>query len=476
MNDDAPDRPALRRSTRTTRVARPIDAPYWESLGFGPTHARNLSFFTYFACTGGTSYAPRDGDIFVPFHEQLLPHWRVFAKWIEEDMKDDGEGEPSDNMEISNISMPKQAFDIVTPVVLRMKGLMRINFNNNGFGHDGFVAVAEILGHHKTICEMHLTEQPQISAESAAVLSEAMRDHPCLKSLRFSENGVGRSTEVLKTILDGVKHMTRVDLRNNDIDATSGPIIANFVAENHPSLSILDLEGNGLDDNNVPALVDALKKNTNLKIFDVVNNEITQEGREEMINAVFDTASLNAVVASNHTCQLHVTPEGAPTVAGGMFDFMMRVMTGSGWSNGVAHEETMKQVNEMVEKDHVISYKVIRALCGSKRREPVPVKLSYLNDVPLKCMPGVLELIQVRMHISEPIFALGRRRLASTKIWSGALDRVFHVVKNWQMPALFEYGTSSSKTASSEKAAASTPKRKARGKRKRRGVPGKAAV
>ena len=39
-------------------------------------------------------------------------------------------------------------------------------------------------------------------------------------------------------------------LKNNEIDSTTGgPIIANFVAENHPHLSIFDLEGNGLDDN-----------------------------------------------------------------------------------------------------------------------------------------------------------------------------------------------------------------------------------
>ena len=82
-DEAAADRPRLRRSARSTRLARPIDPPYWESLGFNHHEAMNLSNFTYITTNDKTDFVapfPHNGDNFTPFHEQLLPHWRAFAK------------------------------------------------------------------------------------------------------------------------------------------------------------------------------------------------------------------------------------------------------------------------------------------------------------------------------------------------------------------------------------------------------------
>ena len=85
-DEAAADRPRLRRSARSTRLARPIDPPYWESLGFNHHESMNLSNFTYITTNDKTDFVapfPHNGDNFTPFHEQLLPHWRAFAKTLE---------------------------------------------------------------------------------------------------------------------------------------------------------------------------------------------------------------------------------------------------------------------------------------------------------------------------------------------------------------------------------------------------------
>ena len=91
-----------------------------------------------------------------------------------------------------------------------------------------------------------------------------------------------------------------------------------------------------------------------------------------------------------------------------------------------------------------IEYKVLHALCNNTRESDEVLNLRYLDDVSLKCMPRVFQIIQTIIDVCEPLF--GR---AVPYLYHGvnneALSKVFHVVEAWEMPLLFENGGSSSR-------------------------------
>ena len=75
-----------------------------------------------------------------------------------------------------------------------------------------------------------------------------------------------------------------------------------------------------------------------------------------------------------------------------------------------------------------IREKVVLALCGV---DGSLFNLFYLNDLPLKVMPRVLELIQkhttMRRSSKPPI-----------QLEKDALSRLFHTLRGWELPLLFE--------------------------------------
>ena len=144
-----------------------------------------------------------------------------------------------------------------------------------------------------------------------------------------------------------------------------------------------------------------------------------------MARALFDTTTLNSVVASNHSCALLFTASVNPRMS-----YVNR------WRG---------------EKEAKILYKIHSALEQKDKDRRRIVKLSYLENVPLNCIHMVLELVQ-----KCPVFIQhdGEATLQKSKIEiriqhiseGGDLNRLFQVMKGWNMPVLFSYGGSDCKT------------------------------
>ena len=79
--------------------------------------------------------------------------------------------------------------------------------------------------------------------------------------------------------------------------------MANFLATN-PPLKELDLEHNGLNDNDALVLADALRSNTTLRFLNLSgNNHVTDVGNEAFRLVVHgDGNNLNSIADSNHSC------------------------------------------------------------------------------------------------------------------------------------------------------------------------------
>lgn len=78
-----------------------------------------------------------------------------------------------------------------------------------------------------------------------------------------------------------------------------------------------------------------------------------------------------------------------------------------------------------------IRRKVVLALCGVD--DEGLFDLSHFNDLPLQLMPRVLELVQ--KHSEARTQAVSNM---PTQLEKDALSRLFHTLRGWELPLLFE--------------------------------------
>lgn len=191
----------------------------------------------------------------------------------------------------------------------------------------------------------------------------------------------------------------------------------------------IQLDGNNILDRDTLVLAAALKRNTNLRQIDLRRNVITEEGEKTLLNAMFDPRSMDSIVDSNHTCMAYT------------FDITDQSVV----AQRLPIETGVLEINEMdISIGKKIRKKLVLALCGV---DGGLFDLSHLNDLSLPLMPRVLELVQGHTQIRT-------RRCDENQLEKDALSRLFHMLRGWELPLLFE-------NLSPNKGAARKRKRKA---------------
>lgn len=104
-------------------------------------------------------------------------------------------------------------------------------------------------------------------------------------------------------MLSGFQSLTRLDLSLNHVGPTGAQALAEVVACN-PKLQRLLLIGNNLGDSGATCLANALKTNSTLLELNLGYNRVTSVGMNALRMAVYDTTSLDTIVASNHTVSI----------------------------------------------------------------------------------------------------------------------------------------------------------------------------
>ena len=90
-------------------------------------------------------------------------------------------------------------------------------------------------------------------------------------------------------------------LSNNQLHKQGGvDILSIFLSEN-PRLDELWVPDNLLIDDNTVLIINALKNNTNLKIFNIFHNEFLNRGLRAFQKLIYDDSSLAPTADSNHT-------------------------------------------------------------------------------------------------------------------------------------------------------------------------------
>ena len=135
-----------------------------------------------------------------------------------------------------------------------------------------------------------------------------------------------------------------------------------------------------------------------------------------ILNALFDSTSMNSIVESNHTCLPYTCNVNNPSIWNQFPSLKREVLS--------INKNTSMSIQQKIRK------KVVLALC---RQDGVLFDLSHFNDITLQLMPRVLELIQ--KHSETRTEAERSRPLQLEK---DALSRLFHTLRGWELPLLFE--------------------------------------
>ena len=248
----------------------------------------------------------------------------------------------------------------------------------------------------------------------ATSLSDALSNHPKIEKLMLTMCGLDNSV-ILGIILEGCKGLsTSLSVAHNKMGTEGVSVISDFIRSNHP-LKKLFLNDNSISNSDVAILASALKVNTHLLELSLKDNEITEEGDRILMNILFDTTSMNSIVESNHSCMPCTCDFNDYDVIREKLS-ILEIFTL--YING-DRDDTVEQK---------IRKKVIAALCGV---DGDLFDLSHLNDLPLELMPRVLELIQKHTEYKT-------RTCNVVELEKEALSRLFHTLRGWELPLLFE--------------------------------------
>ena len=398
---------------RSRRLATIIPASNWISIGYSEDDARRMETLQNDMkkyCEGdgetGIELVGADDDEMLPHHDMLLPHWQKFANELR--------GRNSvDSCNIFGISLPISVLDIILPSLQTMN-LAELALIDVNLRSDEFLRLSSFL-RDSTSINRFVIGGDAIDLSIATSLSDTIKDHPSLEGVGFYKCGLN-NVPVLETILQGCTRSKCLGISFETLGLDSINVITDFIRCNH-SVDIIQLGHNNLSNSDVAVLASALKGNSNLKQLDLQNNDITEEGEKVRLDAMYNPTSMDSIVESNHTCIPHT------------YD----IYDDSAINQRPILEQELFNINvdDDISIQQKIRKKVVLALCGGA--DGSLFDLSHLNDLPLQLMPRVLELLQEHTEIRT-----NQRNLMPEQLEKDALTRLFHTLRGWELPLLFD--------------------------------------
>ena len=355
---------------RSRRLASIIPASYWSSIGYTEDNAlamerlqENMKEY----CDGGGETTIRiygRGEEVLPHHDMMLPHWKKLAKSLS--------GRTSINsIQICSVSLPISVLDVMFSA-LHSVDITQLVLDGTDLGKVGLHRLISFLGDNKSLRYLGIGEDLLNDISIASSLSDSIQNHPSLERVGLSSCGLN-NYDVFEKVLEGCTGLESLSctFEESGLDVTG---LSNFIGSNHRLERIMMKQCN-ISDNDILLLASALKMNTHLIQLDLTDNKITEEGDNNLLKALFDPTSMDSIIESNHTCMAHT------------YD----VSNASVISQRPAIEKEVFAINNNGSIKQKIRKKVVLALCGV---DGGLFDLSHLNDLPLKLMPRVLELIQ----------------------------------------------------------------------------------
>ena len=422
MNNNNQQLAALPR--RSGRLATIIPASHWISMGYSQVQATAMEELQHDIIKTICDEQDSETEIklqargtlilarqFLPHNDLMLPHGKKFANGLSRRAS-------VVKVQIGGIHLPAQVSDIIFPALQSMNNLNNLTLYRTGHGEEGYQRLSSFLNEENTRLEKLAIVQNVIDDLSAArVFSHAVKNHAALKRLMMDKCGLN-NIPILTEVLEGCRGIEALGIIWDGFGSEGVALIANFIRSNK-TIEKLRFDGSKFTDNDVDILLASSKENTNLRQLDLKKNNITEEGENKLLKAMFDPTSMDSIIESNHILQAFTFDITKPRL------YAQRPLL----------EQEVLRINKRSSKgdytiQQTIRKKVVLALCGV---DGGLFDLSHFNDLPLGVMPRVLELIQehgeARTHVV---------RSMPGQLEKDALSRLFHTLRGWELPLLFE--------------------------------------
>ena len=340
----------------------------------------------------------------VDHDDVLLPLWQAFTDAVHDSPV------TCLDLHISNIELSGVVLDMLHRA-LAEKEVRKLELRNVNFGRKGILFSAKTMDGNPTLELLHLGDNPINDLDATERLFSSIKMHPTLETVSLDGCNIGDECDsLLDIIMDGTDNIKYLSLRRNNIGPDGAKSIANILKKN-TRIERIYLNQNKMKDEGTVQLTHALKTNTNLKSLHVTLNGATEAAENAMVKVALNTSSLNAMVDSNHTCQLYHDRINAP-----LLDFSNSLAL-FGFSNA-----------------KLIILCKLSFVLGTSGGEGLNVQ--YLNDVTLELMPNTLNLVQRAVFPERPPNMLLRVDEHKRKNCI-ALKNIFEVVRNCVVPLLF---------------------------------------
>ena len=421
---------------RSRRLATIISASHWISIGYTEDDARlmeelqnNIKKYcdesddSIIKLSGRVTGILTRNDM-LAHHDMMLPHWQKLFKALNDRRT------TVDGVKLYGIGLPRPLLNIMFPAFqsLNLKDLMLCG---TGLGNDGYMKLASFLLENTSLEHLSIGDDKLDDISVASALSDVMQNHPTLRRVLFDNAGLvdnNNNTAILEKILEGCTNIVGLGLIDK-FGAASVTVLAEFICSNHSTrnLFLQGLERNKITDTDTLLLASALNTNANLRQLDMSENGITEEGDKILLNVMYDPTSMNSIVESNHICMAYTYDASKPAIVA--------------QRPPLEKEVVLINNNDDISIQQKIRKKVVLALCGFDGKL---FDLAHFNDLPVQLMPRILELIQGHTRI--------RMKTANVCLEKDALSRLFHTLRGWELPLLFEnLGRSAAKNGTTRK-------------------------
>ena len=205
-----------------------------------------------------------------------------------------------ETLELSNNNITREVAENLASMIENNSNLKMLGLGNNELGPSA-VVILQSLKHISKLTHLNL-DNNKMTEQVAEDLADVMRNNSGLEMLLLSKNNLNFSALV---ILQALKHHSKlkiISLSNNNITGQVAEHLAAII-KNNSQLEQLYLANNKLG-SSTTLILKALEQNSSLKILNLANNNMSKEVAEDLANVIRSNIGLEQLYLYNNNLKL----------------------------------------------------------------------------------------------------------------------------------------------------------------------------
>jgi Ran GTPase-activating protein (RanGAP) involved in mRNA processing and transport len=187
------------------------------------------------------------------------------------------------NIHIENVEMKKERIAALVAIFRNGRDYNSskdFNFNNANICGEGIKYLSNLVYVSSMLQSFSISHNQIDNMESACCLSRSLKSSSSIDDLSLAYCDLGRSPEILSIMLKS--DVRYINLKSNNIDSLGAVTIAEYLGSN-PPIHCIKLLTNRLNDDDALLTSQALKRNSNLRHLDLLENNFSSSGVKALL-------------------------------------------------------------------------------------------------------------------------------------------------------------------------------------------------